>query len=126
MTDSAMTAGQNWLDGDAAPAVRPYAVTGGRVKASLHLDLASMVVTTRRDPGPSAETDHAQVLGLCGVPVSVAEIAGRMQLPAAVVKILIGDLVGWGSVRASAPSARTGTADRDLLERVLDGLERLC
>jgi Protein of unknown function (DUF742) len=113
---------ESWLDGDAGRLVRPYAVTNGRTIASLKLDLLSMVVATGYSAHTSLEPDHVQVLDLCLRPASVAEIAARLRLPAAVTKVLLSDLADFGAVRAAAPAA--DPANRDLLERVLDGLQR--
>ncbi len=116
---------ETWLDGDAGRLVRPYAVTNGRTTASQKLDLLSMVVATGNGAHSSLEPDHAQVLGLCLRPASVAEIAARLRLPAAVTKVLLSDLVDCGAVRAAGPrSGAAGTSNRVLLERLLDGLQR--
>jgi len=115
---------EGWLDGDAGRLVRPYAVTNGRTTASLKLDLLSMVVATGYGSHGSLEPDHMQVLGLCLRPASVAEIAARLRLPAAVTKVLLSDLVDCGAVRAAGPQAGTDAANRVLLERLLDGLQR--
>jgi hypothetical protein len=113
-----------WLDGDAGRLVRPYAVTNGRTSASLRLDLLSMVVATGTGSYSSMEPDHMQALGLCLRPASVAEIAARLRLPAAVTKVLLSDLVDCGAVRAAAPQSASDTSNRVLLERLLDGLQR--
>lgn len=113
-----------WLDGDAGRLVRPYAVTNGRTTASLKLDLLSMVVATGNSTHSSLEPDHMQVVGLCLRPASVAEIAARLRLPAAVTKVLLSDLVDCGAIRAAAPRSETNASDRVLLERLLDGLQR--
>lgn len=113
-----------WLDGDAGRLVRPYAVTNGRTTASLKLDLLSMVVATGNSTHSSLEPDHMQVVGLCLRPTSVAEIAARLRLPAAVTKVLLSDLVDCGAIRAAAPRSETNASDRVLLERLLDGLQR--
>ena len=113
-----------WLDGDSGRLVRPYAVTGGRVTTSLKLDLLSMVVATGTGRYASLEPDHLQALGLCRQPASVAEIAARLRLPAAITKVLISDLVECGAVRAAPSQPTADTSNRVLLERLLDGLQR--
>lgn len=112
-----------WLDGDSGRLVRPYAVTNGRTSASVQLDLLSMVVATGGSHS-ALEPDHLQALGLCLRPASVAEIAARLRLPAAVTKVLLADLVDCGAVRAAPPLSRSATSDRVLLERLLHGLQR--
>jgi hypothetical protein len=113
-----------WLDGDSGRLVRLYAVTGGRTSPSMKLDLMSMVVATGSRAHGALEPDHVQLLGLCQRPSSVAEIAARLRLPAAVTKVLLSDLVDCGAVRAEPPAAIAGTGNRILLERLLDGLQR--
>ena len=127
---------ETWLDGDAGRLVRPYAVSNGRTTASRQLDLLSMVVATGITTGAGLEPDHLQILGLCLRPASVAEIAARVRLPAAVTKVLLSDLVDCGAVRTAGPrptadlaaagatSATSTTSTRVLLERLLDGLQR--
>jgi hypothetical protein len=111
-----------WLDGDAGRLIRPYAVTNGRTAATLKLDLTSMAVATGAGPG-SLGPDHLQALELCARPASVAEVAARLRLPAAVTKILLSDLADSGAVRA-APKPASDTSNRVLLEQLLDGLQR--
>jgi Protein of unknown function (DUF742) len=124
---------ETWLDGDAGRLVRPYAVSNGRTTASRQLDLLSMVVATGNTTSAGLEPDHLQILGLCLRPTSVAEIAARVRLPAAVTKVLVSDLVECGAVRAAGPrsaadmsttSPTSTTSTRVLLERLLDGLQR--
>jgi hypothetical protein len=114
----------SWLDGDAGRLVRPYAVTGGRTTTSLKFDLHSMVVATGGGHYGGLEPDHVLALRLCARPVSVAEIAARLRLPAAVTKVLLSDLVECGAVRAAAPQSAADMSNRVLLERLLDGLQR--
>jgi hypothetical protein len=112
-----------WLDGDVGRLVRPYAVTNGRTSPSLKLDLVSMIVATGR-PVHGLEPDHLYILQLCQRPVSVAEIAARLRLPAVVTKVLLADLVDCGAARASAPWHAGQSSNRIILERLLDGLQR--
>jgi hypothetical protein len=118
---------ESWLDGDDGRLVRPYAVSYGRTSPSTSLDLTSRMKSTGGAPPSGLEPDHAQALALCREPASVAAIAERLRLPAAVTKVLLSDLLEWGAVTAVTgeplqPDA--GPADRDVLERVLDGLQR--
>ncbi|HEX5291987.1 MAG TPA: DUF742 domain-containing protein [Streptosporangiaceae bacterium] len=130
---------ESWLDGDEGRLVRPYTVSNGRTGPGTGLDLTSMVQSTGGAPPPGLEPDHAQALALCRAPASVAELADRLRLPAAVTKVLLSDLLDNGAVtQVTAETAETGPADvtaglppsaatpanRVVLERVLDGLQR--
>ena len=115
---------ESWLDGDAGRLVRPYSVSNGRTSPTNRLDLLSMVIATGGFPQAQLEPDHAQALALCRQPASVAEIAARLRLPAVVTKVLLSDLVDCGAVTARLPRRATGPADRLVLERVLDALQR--
>jgi hypothetical protein len=113
-----------WLDGDAGRLVRPYTVTNGRTRPSTTLDLLSTVIATGRTPAARLEPYHAEVLDLCGRGISVAEVAARLRLPAAVTKVLLSDLVDGGAVTTRAPSPAADPTDRSVLEAVLNGLQR--
>lgn len=115
---------ESWLDGDAGRLVRPYTVSNGRTSAGTRFDLLSMVVATGDAASAQLEHDHALALALCRQPASVAEIAARLRLPAAVTKVLLSDLVECGAVTARVPLPATDSPDRLLLERVLDALQR--
>ena len=64
---------------------------------------------------------------LCERPNSVAEVSARLHLPVGVVRVLVADLAAAGHVQVNLPldPRAGGTAERDLLERVLAGLEAL-
>lgn len=113
-----------WLDGDAGRLVRPYTVSNGRTSPSTRFDLLSMVVATGDVSAAQLEHDHALALVQCLQPASVAEVAARLRLPAAVTKVLLSDLVECGAVTARVPRPAADPADRPLLERVLDALQR--
>ncbi|MFG2952063.1 DUF742 domain-containing protein [Streptomyces adustus] len=106
--------------------VRPYTVSDGRTRATFHFTLVTVVLATGVQTQGAFGLEHAQVLALCERPVSVAEVAARMQVPAAVVKVLLSDLAEGGAVvaddAATAPSGHYARPDRDLLEAVRDGL----
>jgi hypothetical protein len=116
-----------WLDREAGPVVRPYAVTQGRTQAAGPvLGLIDMVVAAgsvgvdQRGLGP----EHRRLLDLCRRPVAVADIASDTDLPLGVVRVLIGDLRERGLVSITGPSDK-GNAAESVLRSVLDGLRAL-
>lgn len=114
-----------WLDGDAGRLIRPYTVSGGRTRFTGSFDLLTMVMATGSRPHSQLGPDHAQVLGLCGGPTSVAEISAHIRQPAVVTKVLLSDLVECGAVTTKEPALLgSGPSDRDLLEAVLHGLRK--
>lgn len=115
---------EDWLDGDSGRLIRPYAVTNGRTSASAKLDLMTMVVATGSGHYSSLEPDHTQALGLCLRPITVAEVAARLRLPAVVAKVLLSDLIDRGAVRAEQPLPASEASNQLILERLLDGLQR--
>lgn len=114
----------HWVDADAGRLVRPYTVTGGRTKPTSDMDLLSMVKSTGRVPFAELDIDHAQALTLCNNPTPIAEIAALLRLPATVTKVLLCDLVDCGAATVHAPNPDVSPNDRDLLEALLDGLQR--
>ncbi|MET8947727.1 DUF742 domain-containing protein [Streptomyces sp. NPDC004542] len=125
------------LDDDAdEPLVRPYTITGGRTTAGRD-DLTLITLISALPPSGTESTadryalqpEHRTVLRLCARgPVAVAEIAAELDLPVSVTKILIGDLVDAGRVRARPPLsfAQNGALpDMTLLEAVRNGLRGL-
>ncbi|MFU8851524.1 DUF742 domain-containing protein [Micromonospora sp. SL1-18] len=115
---------ETWFDDEAGRLVPLYAISNGRTQATIPLDLLSMVTATGRSPRVALEPDHARALGLCASPTSVAEVAARMKLPAAITKVLLSDLVGWDAVVARAPGPGVDPTDPSVLEAILDGLRR--
>jgi len=77
--------------------VRPFIMTGGRTGAGdRRLQLETVVAISGRAAGPEPTFESLAIAELCRVPVSIAEIAGRLRLPVGVVVVLVGDLVGDG------------------------------
>ena len=118
-----------WLDREAGPIVRPYAVTKGRTApaSGSYVGLID-VVTAVADPQLSADTrlsrDHRRLLSHCRQPVTVVDLASDTDLPVGVVRVLLSDLSQYGALRVVTPPGGQGTNDR-LLRDVLDGLQTL-
>ncbi|MGW4047319.1 DUF742 domain-containing protein [Streptomyces sp. NPDC004721] len=113
-----------WLDDEAGRLVRPYAVSNGRTRPGAHFDLLTLVMATGTRPKTCLGPDYDQVLDLCGTPISVAEVAAHLRLPAVITKVLLSDLVTDKALTTRAPSALGAASpiDRTLLEAVLHGL----
>jgi hypothetical protein len=117
-----------WLDQEAGPVVRPYAVTKGRTLPSggVWFDLIDIVVRTGEwtsndfRPGP----EHRRMLSLCRRPIPVVDLTSELDLPLGVVRVLLGDLAEAGTVRI-IPAQQQREPDQRLLRKMLDGLESL-
>ena len=106
--------------------VRPFTVTGGRTGAQLHLGterLVSAVDDARHGHGLSPE-EYA-IYSACAASQSIAEIAAATGLPLGVVRVLVGDLAKEGRVVIHPAVSEDQDSKTALLERVLDGLNRL-
>ena len=120
--------GDRWLDREAGPVVRPYALTKGRTLPSgqQSFGLIDLVVATGERPpahfrpGP----EHRRILSLCRRPTPIADLIFEIDLPIGVVRVLLGDLAGAGMLRVIFTQSEPGTEQR-LLRMVLDGLESL-
>ncbi len=120
---------ERWLDAEAGPVVRPYALTQGRTRhAGEAFDLvATVIATPARVTDPSAlAPEHISVLQLARAPTTVVDIASDVDLPLGVVRILLADLRELGLVAIRAPvSAKAHQIDRNTLREVLHGLRGL-
>jgi hypothetical protein len=118
----------HWLDREAGPVVRPYALTGGRTRPrGEKLDLLATVASAvdgRSLDRMLLEPEHVQVLRLCRTPMPVADLASDLDLPLGVVRILLADMRERGLITISKP-ARSGLSDPRVLKDVADALRRL-
>jgi hypothetical protein len=115
---------EHWLDDAAGRLVRPYAVSNGRTEPTTRMELLSMVIATGSLQYAHLGPDHAKALGLCGNPVTVAEIAARLRLPAVVTKILLSDLVDCGAVNTRSPAPVAELTNTAVLETILNALQQ--
>jgi hypothetical protein len=118
----------DWLDADAGPVVRPYTMTGGRARPmSGGLTLLTYVEALY---APQADLIHLQpehraILFMTRRAQSVAEIAGRLDLPVGVVRVLIGDLIQASLVSTFDSDSGINPPDEHILQAVIDGLRAL-
>ncbi|CAL9434383.1 hypothetical protein SUDANB121_02132 [Nocardiopsis dassonvillei] len=113
---------------DAGPLVRPYVIAQGRDHAdTVKLDMISVVIAAKRAEVDemSLEPEQLRILELCRRPLSVAELSAHLDIPVAVVKVLLSDLLNRGLALARAPYTAKSPVSRDVLQAVLDGIQRL-
>ena len=118
----------HWLDRDAGPVVRPYAMTQGRVAPSGgEFDLVAFVVATMPEVPPASHLlpEHHAIIGACWEPVSVVELASKLDLAIGVVRVLLGDLRSAGLISLYEPPAAGQPHDVDVLKAVVNGLRAL-
>ena len=118
---------EHWYEDEASPLVRLYAVTGGRAKTQrLDLELTTLLVDARSGVRSRLlAPEYDAIVELCRTALSVAEVSAHLHLPLTTTKILIGDLIDEGRLRARAPRNQLTTApDLDVLRAVLAGIKR--
>ena len=126
-----MPAGDKWVDRNAGPIVRPYALTGGRTRpgGGALLDLITVIVASSLARGPDdtlgLSPEHRRILGLCRAPATVADVASAIALPLGVVRVLLADLIMQERI-AVVPQRPLGEQpSAALLKEVLHGLRAL-
>lgn len=117
----------DWLDIEAGPVVRPYAVTGGRVPPPGAFDLVAFVVATPHPvgDGPALQPEHHAIINAAWQPISVAELASRLDLALGVIRVLLGDLRSAGLISLYEPAAAHQPHDLNVLKAVVNGLRAL-
>jgi len=125
--DPRLVAGRAAHGDDTGRLLRPYAITGGRTAAPASLNLESQLRRTDRvDAGAVPRWEAARILEVAGRPIAVVEIAARVGLPVGVAKVVIADLIEQGALTTGvAPPMSSEASFSSLLEKVLNGLDRL-
>src|ERR1700753_3550717 len=110
---------ERWLDAEAGPVVRPYALTRGRTRHSGEaFDLVATVLATNARSADLSElgAEHFSVLQLAQLPTTVVDVASDVDLPLGVVRILLADLRELGLVTITEPIAmKVRHVDRNTL-----------
>jgi hypothetical protein len=99
-----------WLDQEAGPIVRPYALTKGRTvhDSGSYVGLIDMVVAEagpQLPPGARLNPEHRRMLSHCGQPVTVVDLASDADLPVGVTRVLLSDLSQWGAIKVLSARA---------------------
>jgi hypothetical protein len=119
--------GEMWLDREAGPVVRSYALTAGRTRPrGEELGLTDVVtaVSEPRADTPELGPEHRRLIELCQPSAAVADLASQIDLPLGVVRILLGDLREKELVRVVRAPGRDSLRE-GLLRSVIEGLRAL-
>jgi hypothetical protein len=117
-----------WLDEEAGPVVRHYAMTSGRTKPRRgDFDLITLIMATRTiaQLDASMQPELSAIVRLCQNPISVAELATHLDLPAGTIRVLLGDLLDRGYIRTRSPAPAAQLPNERVFKAVLDGLRSL-
>jgi hypothetical protein len=106
--------------------VRPYLVTGGRVRPlDATLEIEAQVLTTAAGRSAGRLTvEHRDILNLALRPISIAEIAAQLGMHLGVARVLAGDLIGLRYLSVRRPDAGLNQ-DAKIIERVIRGLQAI-
>jgi len=105
--------------------VRPYVITNGReLPESGQFSMITLVMVSEEQPPKLLGPEKRQLWDLCaGGFLSVAEVAGHLQLPVGIVRVLLSDLAEQGWLLTRAAPAPAELVDREILQEVLYGLQ---
>jgi hypothetical protein len=106
--------------------VRSYVITGGRgLPEADELTLVTLVtIAPDREPYRNPSPEIQAIWDLCsGGYLSVAEVAGRLELPVGVVRLLLKDLTDQGHLLRRKVPPPAQLVDKKILEEVLHGLQ---
>jgi hypothetical protein len=107
--------------------LRPFVLTAGHVIGAEKL-IAPETQIVSTDYGYAnwgdLQFERRDIVSLCGVPQSIAEICAKLSLHLGVVRILVGDLAGDGYLSIHVPHEGS-THSIDTIMRVLNGLRAI-
>ncbi|MCL2092247.1 MAG: DUF742 domain-containing protein [Micrococcales bacterium] len=122
-------------EGYEARSVRPYAVTGGRVRARSDLPLEALIeAQPAARPTGGLPPEKRSILQYASEDfISVAELSALLHLPIGVTRIIVSDLADGDYIRivGSADSSDSSNGDASpalslsVLESVLNGISAL-
>ncbi|MEO5874447.1 MAG: DUF742 domain-containing protein [Streptosporangiaceae bacterium] len=116
-----------WLDVEAGPIVRPYALTRGRTRPEGESFALIAVVQAVVAPHAvsRAEPECLLILSLSQRPISVVDLASDARLPLGVIRVLLGDLRHRGLINIAPPTRSGHAANVQVIREVLHGLRAL-
>ena len=106
-----------------------YALTGGRTRSTVGLDMPVETLVTATAAGVFAadlQLEYRATVELAATPVSIVEIGASLAVPVGVARVLVSDLVNARYLVVHLPPASSTTSNGgpapEILERLLEGL----
>lgn len=104
--------------------IRPYLATAGRTTSRVEgLKLETLVQCTGTIPHVRFES--AKIHQLCEAPISIAELSAHLGIPIGSVKVIVGDLITTGDLKAHRTSDGSSSDDVQLITRLISGVRDL-
>jgi hypothetical protein len=110
-----------------ASGVRPYLLTGGRVRpldASLEIEAQVKTTPAGRADAVRLTFEHRDIVVLCAQPIAIAEVAARLGLHLSVARVLASDLIEAGYLAVRRPDVGLHQ-NKKIIERVIRGLQAI-
>ena len=109
---------------DQAATLRPFVITSGRTNgADPDIGMETQVTVNPAATPVRLSPEMRAIVGICGDPVSVAEISARLRLHLGVTRILVGDLRAAGQLDVHVLDNET--PDPETIMRVIRGLRAI-
>lgn len=111
---------------DGSMRVRPYLLTGGRVRPiGAYIGFETILITTALGTAalPTLAYEQHSIVVLCAEPLSVAEVSARLRIPIGVAQILASEMAAAGHLSTS--TSVTPADDIPLLTRLINGVRAL-
>ncbi len=104
--------------------IRPYLATAGRTTSRVEgLKLETLVQQTGTTP--STRFESTKVYQLCQLPISLAELSAHLSMPLGSVKVIVGDLISSGDLKAHRTVDGSSSDDVQLITRLISGVRKL-
>ena len=110
---------------DAMPATRPYVVTGGNTRPVGSVAIETLVETVPAEAG-GLRFEKERVAQLASsTPLSVAELSAHLKMPIGTTMVLVGELIGTGTLRSHQTSTTSDLSDLNIMNRIINRVREL-
>lgn len=108
---------------DESSSVRPYVITGGRTRATdSDLPVEAVVRVSDATRAASLTLERRTIAQLCETPQSIAELAGLLDVPLGVARVLVSDMAYEGLLRTDATA---DPSDAAFIRQLIEGIRSL-
>ena len=110
---------------DTMPATRPYVVTGGNTRPTGSVAIETLVETVPAEArGLRFEKERVAQLASSS-PLSVAELSAHLKMPIGTTMVLVGELIGTGTLRSHQTSTTSDLSDLNIMNRIINRVREL-